>query len=133
MIELLFVDTSVWFAFVNKRDPEHASTHRLFDAFPGRLVTSNYVFDETVTLCSKRLGHETAVRVGEILLDPDVVELVSASRADERGAWELFRSRGDKTYSYTDCVSFTIMSRLGIGKAAALDEDFQREGFEVLP
>ena len=43
-------------------------------------------------------------------------------------------SRGQiKTYSYTDCTSFVVMRRLGLHTAIALDADFQREGFALLP
>ena len=52
---------------------------------------------------------------------------------DETRAWKLFARRADKEYSFTDCVSFEIMRRLGITRAAALDDDFRREGFTVLP
>ena len=133
MRDLLFVDTSAWFALVNRRDPDHAAARKLFDDFKGRLVTSNFILDETVTLCAYRLGHSTAVKVGETLLDANTGELVRASADDEHRAWELFCDRMDKDYSYTDCVSFTMMRRLGISRAAALDEDFRREGFEVCP
>jgi predicted nucleic acid-binding protein len=131
--ERLFVDTSAWFAFVNRRDPEHVATKKLLEGQAGMLVTSNFVFDETVTLCRLRLGHPTAVRVGAALRDPDVVHLVRTSAQDETEAWELFRQRADKRYSYTDCISFVIMKRLELVRAAALDDDFRREGFEILP
>jgi hypothetical protein len=131
--ELVFVDTSAWYALVNRQDPEHRATNQLLEQQRGHLVTSNYVFDETVTLCLRRLGHSAALRVGTALRDRDVVQLIRASADDERGAWELFRDRPDKEYSYTDCVSFTMMRRLGLTRAAALDDDFRREGFEALP
>ncbi len=41
--------------------------------------------------------------------------------------------RPGKTYSFADCTSFVLMRRLGITRAATLDADFAREGFEVLP
>lgn len=133
MTDLVFVDTSAWYALVNSRDPEHAATNRFFEKHSGRLVTSNYVFDETVTLCGRRLGHSAAVSVGQALRDPEVVQLIRATADDEHRAWSLFRDRTDKQYSYTDCVSFVMMGRLGLTSAAALDEDFRREGFETLP
>jgi predicted nucleic acid-binding protein len=129
----VFVDTSAWFAFVNRDDPDHGAVRNLLESAPGMLVTSNYVFDETVTLCMHRLGHDAAVRVGDVLLDDAVVDLIRATPADEAEGWKLFRGREDKRYSFTDCVSFVMMKRLRIASAAALDDDFHREGFRVEP
>jgi predicted nucleic acid-binding protein len=131
--DLLFVDTSVWFALVNRRDPDHRAARRALESFRGRLVTSNYVFDETVTLCLYRLGHDVALRVGDELRGGKLVDLARAGIADEAAAWDLFRRRADKQYSFTDCVSFVMMRKLGIEQAAAFDDGFRREGFTSVP
>ena len=129
----LFVDTSAWLAQANAKDRSHASVRETLSAFVGRLVTTNHVFDETVTLARARLGHPAAAALGELLLEPEVVDLVRAEPADESAAWELFLAREDQRYSFTDCVSFVLMRRLGLAVAAALDEDFLSEGFETVP
>ena len=129
----LFVDTSAWFAFANRDDPEHKSVAALLGKSRGRLVTSNFIFDETVTLCRRRLGHSVAGKVGSVLLDSARVDLLRITPEDENAAWALFCRRADHTYSFTDCTSFVIMRRLGVETAAALDEDFVSEGFESLP
>jgi len=132
-MQRLFVDTSAWFAFANRGDPDHKTVAALLAAFKGRLVTSNFVFDETVTLCLYRLGHAAAERVGQALRDSGQVDLVRVAPEDETVAWQLFRERGDKQYSFTDCTSFALMRRLDLKAAAALDDDFAGEGFEQLP
>jgi hypothetical protein len=129
----LFVDTSAWFAFANRADPDHKAVVALLADFKGRLVTSTLVFDETVTLCLRRLGHAAAERVGQVLRDGDQTDLVRVAPEDETAAWQLFRERPDKQYSFTDCTSFALMRRLELKSAAALDDDFSGEGFEQLP
>lgn len=132
-MQRLFVDTSAWFAFANRADPDHQAVAALLDAFKGRLVTSNFVFDETVTLCLYRLGRPAAGRVGQALRDSSQVDLMRVAPEDETIGWRLFRERRDKQYSFTDCTSFALMRRLGLKTAAALDDDFAGEGFEQLP
>jgi uncharacterized protein len=132
-MERAFVDTSAWFAYANRLDPDHPRIRTVLRTFQGRLVTSNFVFDETITLCLYRLGHQVAATVGAVLLDPTVVDLLRLTLDDEQRAWALFLARPDKTYSYTDCTSFVLMRRLRIQRAIALDADFQREGFVLLP
>lgn len=128
-----FVDTGAWFAYVNAGDPDHQRVRRILDQPPGPLVTSTYVFDETVTLTLARLGHQRAVAVGRTLLDQRLVELLHVAPPDERGAWALFERRPDKGYSFTDCTSFVLMRRESITAAVALDEHFSQEGFAVIP
>ncbi len=129
----IFVDTSAWFAHANRRDREHAKIRRILASFEGPLVTSTYVLDEVLTLARARLGHAHAVAIGQVLLEPDVVSLERVTADDERAAWRLFQDRPDKGYSFTDCTSFTLMRRLGLDGAIALDDHFQQEGFDTLP
>jgi len=129
----LFVDTGAWYAYVNEKDPDHEWIAESIETATTPLVTSNYVFDETITLTAKRLGHRTATEVGKILRDPSVVEIKRIERKDEEAAWDLFQERDDKEYSYTDCTSFVLMNRLGIENVATTDGDFEIEGFRPLP
>jgi uncharacterized protein len=132
-MERIFVDTSAWFAYVNRRDPDHAAVREVLRAAGTRFFTSNYVFDEIVTLCLYRLGHEAAVRVGRFLRDSPTVDVVRVTPEDETKAWTLFQARPDKRYSFTDCTSFELLKRSHVRRCLALDEDFRHEGFEVLP
>ena len=124
-----FVDTGAWFAYVTRLDTDHTRIRSLFQTFQGRLVTSNFIFDETVTLCLYRLGYRVAVMVAEVLLNPTVVDLLRLTPEDEHRAWTLLLARPDRTYSDTDCTAFVLMRRLRIQQAIAIDAAFQREGF----
>ena len=132
-MERLFIDTSGWFAYANRKAPAHEPVRKTMREFPGRIVTSNFILDETLSLCRYRLGHAAAVQVGSVLSDSDSVDLVRVTIADEHAAWDLFRARPDQTYSFTDCTSFVLMRRLGLDAALALDADFRTEGFRVVP
>jgi hypothetical protein len=132
-MEQAFVDTGAWYAYINAKDPDYSKIKKFLESFSGRLVTSNYVFDEIITLVLARLGYQRAVKVGEVLLNPGVVELVRVRAGDERAAWQLFKERPDKTYSFTDCTSFVLMRRLDLATAITLDGHFGQENFEVVP
>ena len=64
----VFVDTGAWYALVDARDPDHPAVASCLAQHGGRLATSNFVFDETVTLLRSRLGHRVARTFGETLL-----------------------------------------------------------------
>lgn len=132
-MESLFVDTSAWYAFLSKSDRDHAAVARFLHEFEGRLLTSNYIFDEAITLCRRRLGFVMAGTLGTALLDSSVVEMIYLTPEDQAEAWRLFLARRDKVYSFTDCTSFVLMRRLGLDSALALDADFEQEGFQTFP
>lgn len=63
----VFVDTSAWYALIDRADPDHTAVTACLREYKGRLVTSNFIFDETVTLLRYRLGWSPAQRFGESL------------------------------------------------------------------
>ncbi len=130
MREHILFDTSAIYAFINKEDPDHNKVKGFLNEFKGKVFITNYIFNETINLLNARLGHEKAVMAGDILLKSSYVEKVWISPLDEKQAWNLFISRKDKSYSFTDCTSFTIMKRLRIKRYLAFDEHFKQEGFE---
>lgn len=130
---LVYVDTSGWYALVDKTDPDHRPAREWFEETETPLITSDYVFDETITLIRTSLGHQEAVKFGENLKESKVAQLISVSNGDKERAWEIFTKYDDQVFSFTDCVSFAQMERLGIEDAFALDEDFAIMGCGILP
>jgi predicted nucleic acid-binding protein len=130
MTDTVFVDTSALYAFINSKDPDHEKVKSYLDKYKGQLLTTNFIFDEILTLVMARVGHKEAVLTGKTLLNPKVFVMVKIRAPDEMNAWELFINRPDKRYSFTDCTSFVIMKKLGIKKSLAVDSHFEQEGFE---
>ena len=130
MTDTVFVDTSALYAFINSRDPDHKEVKSYLEKYNGQLLTTNFIFDEILTLVMARMGHKKAILTGKTLLNPKVFVMVKIRAADEINAWELFINRPDKQYSFTDCTSFVIMKKLGIEKSLAIDSHFEQEGFE---
>lgn len=130
---LIYVDTSGWYALVDETDPDHRPAREWFEENEAPLITSDYVFDETVTLIRTSLGHREAVTFGKKLKESHLAQLTSVSKGDRERAWEIFEKYDDQVFSFTDCVSFAQMERLGIEDAFALDEDFAIIGYRIVP
>jgi len=62
---------------------------------------------------------------------PDVQLLTTQTSHLDAGR-QLFRTRQDKAWSLTDCVSFAIMGELGMTSALAFDHHFEQAGFDAL-
>ncbi|MBN2496422.1 MAG: PIN domain-containing protein [Deltaproteobacteria bacterium] len=132
-MRLAFVDTSAWFIFFVANDPDRRAVAAELPGWEGRLLTSDYVFDELVTLLRYRAGHREAIEVGNALRDGSLARLIALQPQDLDQAWRRFGQERDKRYSFTDCTSFAAMSRLGLDTAFATDEHFRQAGFTVLP
>lgn len=133
----VFVDTGYLLALERRNDQNHPQAlehwRSLREGETPRLVSTTYVFDETVTYLNSRGLHDSAVKVGERLLASPSVELVHVDEDIFRQAFNLLRERPDKRYSLTDCVSFVVMRERGISVAFAFDRHFSQEGFASEP
>ena len=130
----IFTDTSAWYAHIDKADADHAAAVELVKNLKRPLITSNYVFDETLTLIKSRMGYQVAVNLGQKLWSQEVAGLARVTEEDESRAWELFVQYEDKGFSFTDCTSFAIMERLKINTAFVFDDHFIQYGkFIVIP
>lgn len=130
-----FVDTSAWIALNDKNDQyyndaviksQQIKRHKL------ELVTSEYIFDESITLIRYRVSHQSAVTFGESLLNSNIVKIIDITSEDRLMAWEMFKQYRDKEMSFTDCTSFVLMKRLKLQKAFTFDKHFKIMGFEML-
>jgi len=126
----VFVDTSALIAFLDAEDPGHgvcrdAWRHAILEG--EGLVTTDYVLLEAVAVAQRRWGLD-AVRT---LVDEYVplIEVDSVSAEDRTAALGALLAAGRRHLSLVDCVSFTIMRRLGIREYLGLDPHFEEQGF----
>jgi hypothetical protein len=124
---------------VNEKDKNHIDAKRFLENIKNgkikikKIITSDYIIDETLTRIRYSVGHQEAVQWGKDVLTSNVVEKIEVGKEIFTIAWELFETYEDKRLSFTDCTSFAIMSKEGIDKAFSFDEDFERVGFKLLP
>jgi uncharacterized protein len=128
---MIFVDTSAWFALFASDDQNHAQASSWFGANSERLLTTDYVVDEALTLFRSKGQRAVALRFGKRVLEGDLVILHQIRHDDFLAAWEVFRKFDDKAWSFTDCTSKVVMERLGIPTAFAFDRHFAQFGVAV--
>ena len=130
----LFIDTSALYALLDGEEPRHAEVVAAWQTVTnnGRMLfTSNYVLVETFDLVQRRLGLEAVRDLADVL-----VPLLQPVWVDEElhaaAAASLFTA-SQRRLSLVDCASFELMRRLGLTDVLALDTDFARQGFNLLP
>ena len=124
----IFVDTSAWYAIIDKNDKDHAAAVSKIQILDRPLVTSNYILDEILTLLKTKLGPTIAISFGQKLWDQEVSTLLRIIEEDEERAWSVFRKYADKGFSFTDCTSFALLERLDINTVFAFDDHFVQYG-----
>ena len=130
---MIFVDTSFWVGFTNRRDAQHEQAKALLAAHDkDRLVTINEVCGETWTFLRRRAGRAVAVRFQDAVPASPRVEVLRVSEAVEADAEQWLRRRDDREFSWTDATSFATMRQLRTAEAFALDGDFAAAGFTEL-
>jgi predicted nucleic acid-binding protein len=129
----VFVDTSAWYALIDRADPDHQAVSACLKSYKKHLVTSNFIFDETLTLLRYRFGWQVAQAFGAEMRTGHLAQYLTVSPQDEDAAWDIFVRYRDQSFSFTDCSSFALMQRHKIATAVALDNDFRIFGFQALP
>jgi len=130
---MVFVDTSMFKALVDEKDDFYKQAIQIWQRLKTQktqLVTSNYMLDETFTLLRNRRGRIVVDKFRKSFLKVNEIKIIRVTIADEAGAWEWFLLDWSDL-SFTDCVSFAMMKRLGIARVATFDQHFQRAGFEI--
>ena len=130
----LFVDTSALIAFLDTDQPRHADVIDAWNRAVGEerlLATSNYVLLEAFALVQRRLGQEAMRALADIL-----VPMLRPLWIDEElhaAAVAALLAANRRRLSLVDCTSFELMRRHGLTHALALDDDFTRQGFRLIP
>ncbi|MBI4304854.1 MAG: PIN domain-containing protein [Chloroflexi bacterium] len=129
----VFVDTSALLPLPNPDDPDFGVATQVWNGIVARreqAVTTNYVLVETISLMQRRLGIDAARHFHAAVAPLLDIEWVGP-RMHERGMAALLAA-GSRRLSLVDCVSFEVMRERGLGTAFAFDDDFERQGFELL-
>lgn len=127
----VFVDTSALYALLDEADARHAEASDLLRRLRGtELVTHGFVVVETCALVGRRLPWPASERLIDGLLP--VIDVRSVGDDLHRAAVDAYRQSRSARISLVDHASFALMRSLGIVRAFAFDDDFAREGFELI-
>jgi predicted nucleic acid-binding protein len=131
----VFMDSGGFLALWDSSDERHTAAVRLQDELARkrrRFVASEYILDETATLLLVRHSHAAAADFLNAMERSDAVRFEWVGSERFWAAAKFFRQHEDKEWSFTDCVSFTIMRELRIREAFTTDHHFRQAGFVAL-
>jgi predicted nucleic acid-binding protein len=129
----VFVDTGVIYADYDEGASRHESANQALNAaYRGKLgqpFTSDYVYDEGVTLTQRRTGtFEAAKTIGEKVRGvgefADVYSLVHVAPANFQAAIDAFERYDDQGLSFTDATTVALVEHRDIDTVLSFDDDF---------
>jgi predicted nucleic acid-binding protein len=131
----VFADTFYWIAVTNVQDLAHESaTAFTRSASPSTIFTTEEVLTEYLNYFAAWGPHfrRKAASIVQNMRESRMVRIVPQSPASFAAGLELYRSRLDKGYSMTDCISMQTMQEEGITQVLTNDSHFEQEGFRAL-
>jgi predicted nucleic acid-binding protein len=129
----VFVDTGVFYPHHDTDASRHdvasqALTRVLRSPEYGQVLTSEYVYDETITLTYRRTGRVSdAVEVGRRIRGegyPDAIELLYSSPQLFEKAVKAYERYTEHELSFTDAMTVALCERHGIDGVLSFDDDF---------
>lgn len=136
---VVFVDTGAWIALLSRNDHHHERALAYYEelATDGtRLLTTNYIVDETATRLRYDVGLPAALAFRD-MLDQSIarrrVRTVWIDAGIQREAWALLERHADVELSLTDATSAVVARRAKAGTVFGFDGDFRALGFDLRP
>ncbi|MEJ7713206.1 MAG: PIN domain-containing protein [Pyrinomonadaceae bacterium] len=132
----MFLDSAYAIALSSPKDEYHERAVILADqieAEGAQLITTRAVILEIGDALSSSSYRKAAIQLlASIENDPNFVEVVPMSEELYEQGFKLYRSRPDKEWGITDCISFVVMQSTNLIEALTTDRHFQQAGFQAL-
>jgi len=90
----------------------------------GVIYTSEYVFDEAVTVALITKDIKIAIDIGNYILSSPRIKLLFINDEIFKRAWKIFQKYKEKRLSFTDCTTIAPIEQHKIDKLMSFDQHF---------
>jgi predicted nucleic acid-binding protein len=135
MANEIFIDTSGFFAMLASDDERHVVAAKLVGGARKRkrgFITTDYVLDETATLLKARRRTHVIAKLFRQLDQSRACRIEWTDSERFQKVREFFLKHADQAWSFTDCLSFVVMSELRLREALTKDAHFHQAGYTAL-
>lgn len=127
-----FADTAFYLALLNRRDSLHQEALDLARSLDRPIVTTAWILTEVANWTAPPPMRQRFLQLLDALASDPSVLIVEHDEALYQRGLALYRSRTDKAWSLTDCVSFIVMQERNLHQALTADHHFEQAGFAAL-
>jgi predicted nucleic acid-binding protein len=135
MANEIFIDSSGFFAMLASDEDRHAAAAKIVATAQKRkrgFVTTDYVLDETATLLKARRKNQLVLQLFDRLDKSQACRIEWTDSDRFHDVRTFFLKHSDQEWSFTDCLSFCVMSELRLRDALTKDAHFEQAGFVAL-
>ena len=130
----VLIDSNVFIAYYNARDENHEKAKNIISDIIsgkyGKSFSSDYIFDESTTVCLMRTKSlEATKKLGEYLFNSEIT-LLRVTEIIFANAWKIFCGSGKM--SFTDCTNVSFLKTYGISHLATFDKEFKKQGMNII-
>ncbi|MDP3729044.1 MAG: PIN domain-containing protein [bacterium] len=130
---VIFIDANIFCAIINENDVHHKKAKEIIEKYTKEkqhFITTDYIFDEAVSVTQRKLGKQAAILLGRHILHGEVY-FIQIDKKKCNKAWKIFQE--ENNFSFTDCTNIACMQELNIKQIATFDKEFKKEkGIEVI-
>lgn len=131
-IKKIFVDSDAFVALAKADDANHLKAQEILNQLIDKQVaflTSNYVFAETVTVISQRVGHKAAiVFIQQIKTAEPLFSIHYVDQEIEDLAIDLFKVQHSKNVSFVDCANIALIKHDRLDAIFSFDRIYKKNG-----
>ena len=128
---IAFADTSYYIGMLSTRDQLHTRVAAVASRITGRIFTSDFILLEVANFFTKPQDRTTFLSFLSTLRNHHATIVVPVSTSWFQRGVDLFAKRLDKEWSLTDCITFEMMSDLGLTHSLTADHHFIQAGFTI--
>ena len=132
----IFIDADAFVALAREDDANHERAvfslqHLIKQSVV--FITSNYVFAESVTVISMRMGHAAAVRFMDAMRSDESDYLVKwATDTIDETAIQIFKEQTSKNTSFVDSTNMAFLRQFHMDAIFSFDEVYKKNGFVLI-
>ena len=129
----VFADTHFYIALLSKKDDAHDDALRWqADTEIREVITTSWILVELADAMSLPRERDITAKFIARLRSAASTRIVPVSEELLWRGFDLYRTRPDKEWSLTDCISFVVMSDEGLTEALTRDRHSGQAGFMAL-
>lgn len=121
---MILADSGFFIALLSSKDQLHARANAWSLAIEEPILVTEYVFLECMNFFSRPVDRPKAWLLSDQLMNATSAAWIPATPVLLDKGLNLHRSRPDKDWSLTDCISFSVMGDKGITRALAYAPEF---------